>query len=54
VLGFTMIGPEPGEVVAAVQTALLGKLPYTVRRHPDPADDGQGAAPLFGSIPAAR
>src|SRR5437899_4615730 len=27
ILGFTMIGPEAGEVMAAVQTAMLGGLP---------------------------
>ena len=28
ILGFTMIGPEAGEVIAAVQTAMLANLPY--------------------------
>ena len=28
ILGFTMIGPEAGEVMAAVQTAMLAQLPY--------------------------
>ena len=28
ILGFTMIGPEAGEVMAAVQAAMLGELPY--------------------------
>ena len=28
ILGFTMIGPEAGEVMAAVQTAMLAGLPY--------------------------
>ena len=28
ILGFTMIGPEAGEVMAAVQTAMLADLPY--------------------------
>jgi len=28
ILGFTMIGPEAGEVMAAVQTAMLAELPY--------------------------
>src|SRR5258707_6943815 len=28
ILGFTMIGAEAGEVVAAVQTAMLADLPY--------------------------
>ena len=29
ILGFTMIGPEAGEVMAVVQTAMLAGLPYT-------------------------
>jgi len=29
ILGFTMIGSEAGEVLAAVQTAMLAELPYT-------------------------
>jgi pyruvate/2-oxoglutarate dehydrogenase complex dihydrolipoamide dehydrogenase (E3) component len=28
ILGFTMIGPEAGEVMAAVQAAMLAELPY--------------------------
>jgi pyruvate/2-oxoglutarate dehydrogenase complex dihydrolipoamide dehydrogenase (E3) component len=28
ILGFTMLGPDAGEVVAVVQTAMLGGLPY--------------------------
>ena len=28
ILGFTMIGPEAGEVIAAVQAAMLAELPY--------------------------
>ncbi len=56
ILGFTMIGAEAGEVVAAVQTAMLGGLPYTVLRdailaHPTMAE---GLNSLFGAIPAAR
>jgi pyruvate/2-oxoglutarate dehydrogenase complex dihydrolipoamide dehydrogenase (E3) component len=30
--GFTMIGPEAGEVMAAVQTAMLAELPYPTLR----------------------
>ena len=29
ILGFTMLGPEAGEVVAVVQTAMLVGMPYT-------------------------
>jgi pyruvate/2-oxoglutarate dehydrogenase complex dihydrolipoamide dehydrogenase (E3) component len=55
ILGFTMIGPEAGEVMAAVQTAILGGLPYTVFRdailaHPTMAE---GLSSLFDAIPAA-
>ena len=32
ILGFTMIGSEAGEVMAAVQTAMLARLPYTTLR----------------------
>jgi pyruvate/2-oxoglutarate dehydrogenase complex dihydrolipoamide dehydrogenase (E3) component len=32
ILGFTMIGSEAGEVMAAVQTAMLANLPYPVLR----------------------
>ena len=56
VLGFAMIGPEAGEVMAAVQTAILGGLPYTVLRgailaHPTMAE---GLGSLFAAVPTAR
>jgi pyruvate/2-oxoglutarate dehydrogenase complex dihydrolipoamide dehydrogenase (E3) component len=56
ILGFTMIGPEAGEVMAAVQTAMLGGLPYTVLRdailtHPTMTE---GLNSLFAAVPAAR
>jgi len=52
ILGFTMIGTEAGEVVAAVQTAMLGGLPYTVLRdailaHPTMAEGLNG---LFAAV----
>jgi pyruvate/2-oxoglutarate dehydrogenase complex dihydrolipoamide dehydrogenase (E3) component len=55
ILGFTMIGTEAGEVVAAVQTAMLGRLAHTVLRdaiiaHPTMAE---GLNNLFAAIPAA-
>jgi len=55
ILGFAMVGPEAGEVMAAVQTAILGGLPYTVFRdailaHPTMAE---GLNALFAAIPAA-
>jgi len=53
ILGFTMIGAEAGEVVAAVQTAMLASLPYSALRdavlaHPTMAE---GLGPLFSNVP---
>jgi pyruvate/2-oxoglutarate dehydrogenase complex dihydrolipoamide dehydrogenase (E3) component len=53
ILGFTMIGAEAGEVVAAVQTAMLAGLPYpklrdAVLAHPTMAE---GLDPLFSNVP---
>ena len=53
ILGFTMIGHEAGEVMAAVQTAILAELPYPCLRdavlaHPTMAE-GLGA--LFSNVP---
>ncbi|HEX8789888.1 MAG TPA: FAD-dependent oxidoreductase, partial [Polyangiaceae bacterium] len=49
ILGFTMFGADAGEVMAAVQTAMLGGMPYTSLRdavlaHPTMAE---GLGPLF-------
>jgi pyruvate/2-oxoglutarate dehydrogenase complex dihydrolipoamide dehydrogenase (E3) component len=54
ILGFTAFGAEASEMVAAVQTAMLGELPYTVLRdaiftHPTAAE---GLGPLLASVPA--
>ena len=54
ILGFTMIGPEAGEVMAAVQTAILAGMPYTGLRdailtHPTMAE---GLGSLFSSVPS--
>lgn len=53
VLGFTMFGPDAGEVIAVVQTAMLGGLPYTALRdaiftHPTMAE---GLNVLFANPP---
>jgi pyruvate/2-oxoglutarate dehydrogenase complex dihydrolipoamide dehydrogenase (E3) component len=53
ILGFTMVGAEAGEVMAAVQTAMLAKLPYQKLReailaHPTMAE---GLGSLFEKIP---
>jgi pyruvate/2-oxoglutarate dehydrogenase complex dihydrolipoamide dehydrogenase (E3) component len=55
ILGFTMIGPEAGEVVAVVQAAMLAGMPFTGLRdailtHPTMAE---GLNALFSSVPAA-
>lgn len=54
ILGFTMIGPEAGEVMAVVQTAMLAGLPSTALRdaimaHPTMAE---GLGPLLSVVPA--
>jgi pyruvate/2-oxoglutarate dehydrogenase complex dihydrolipoamide dehydrogenase (E3) component len=53
ILGFTILGPEAGEVVAVVQTAMLADLPYprlrdAVLAHPTMAE---GLGPLFSQVP---
>jgi pyruvate/2-oxoglutarate dehydrogenase complex dihydrolipoamide dehydrogenase (E3) component len=53
VLGFTAFGVEAGEVMAAVQVAMAGGLPYTVLRdmvltHPTIAE---GLGDLFSAVP---
>ena len=53
ILGFTMFGPEAGEVMAAVQTAILAGMPYTGLRdailaHPTMAE---GLGDLFSEVP---
>jgi pyruvate/2-oxoglutarate dehydrogenase complex dihydrolipoamide dehydrogenase (E3) component len=55
ILGFTMFGPEAGEVMAVVQTAMLAGMPYTGLRdailaHPTMAE---GLSDLFAEVPAA-
>jgi len=54
ILGFTAFGAEASEMMAAVQTAMLGGLPYTVLRdaiftHPTAAE---GLGPLLAIVPA--
>ena len=53
VLGFTMIGAEAGEVLAAVQTAIIAELPYTKLRDAVIAHltYAEGLGPLFADIP---
>ncbi len=54
ILGFTAFGTEASELMAAVQTAMLAKLPYTALRdaiftHPTMAE---GLTILFAAVPA--
>ena len=54
ILGFTAFGAEASEMMAAVQTAMLGGLPYTVLRdaiftHPTAAE---GLVLLLANVPA--
>jgi pyruvate/2-oxoglutarate dehydrogenase complex dihydrolipoamide dehydrogenase (E3) component len=56
ILGFTMIGPEAGEVMSVVQMAMMGGMPYTaltnaVIAHPTMAE---GLNVLFSSPLVAR
>ena len=53
ILGFTMLGPDAGEVVAVVQTAMLAGMPYTGLRdailtHPTMAE---GLNVLLSNVP---
>jgi pyruvate/2-oxoglutarate dehydrogenase complex dihydrolipoamide dehydrogenase (E3) component len=53
ILGFTMVGAEAGEVMAIVQMAMLGQMPFTVLRdailtHPTMAE---GLGVLFSKVP---
>lgn len=54
IVGFSMVGPEAGEVMAVVQTAMLAGLSYTVLRdailaHPTMSE---GLGPLLSRLPA--
>ncbi|HEV3350662.1 MAG TPA: FAD-dependent oxidoreductase, partial [Methylomirabilota bacterium] len=53
ILGFTMIGPEAGEVMAAVQAAMLAGLPYPKLRDAVLAHltMTEGLGPLLSNVP---
>ena len=56
ILGFTMLGPEAGEVMAVVETAMLAEFPYTKLRdailtHPTMAE---GLNALFSRVEQAK
>jgi pyruvate/2-oxoglutarate dehydrogenase complex dihydrolipoamide dehydrogenase (E3) component len=54
ILGFTMIGAEAGEVLAAVQTAMMAGLPYTKLRDAvfSHLTMAEGLGFLFANVPA--
>jgi pyruvate/2-oxoglutarate dehydrogenase complex dihydrolipoamide dehydrogenase (E3) component len=54
ILGFTMIGSEAGEVMTAVQTAMLGGLPYQRLRDAVIAHltAAEGLGPLLANVPS--
>ena len=53
ILGFSMIGSEAGEVMAAIQTAMLAGLPYPTLRDAVIAHltIAEGLGPLFANVP---
>jgi pyruvate/2-oxoglutarate dehydrogenase complex dihydrolipoamide dehydrogenase (E3) component len=56
ILGFTVLGAEASELMAAVQSAMLGKQPYTMLRdgiftHPTAAE---GLTALLANVPHVR
>lgn len=53
ILGFTMIGAEAGEVMAAVQTAMMAGLPFAKLRDAvfSRLTMGEGLGSLFASVP---
>ena len=56
ILGFAMIGADAGEVVAALQIAMLAELPYqevrdAILAHPTMAE---GLGPLFSNVAAPQ
>ena len=53
ILGFTMIGADAGEIVAAIQTAMLAGLPYQKLRDAVIAHltTAEGLGPLLGRVP---
>jgi len=53
ILGFTMIGPEAGEVMAAVQAAMLAEMPYPKLRDAVLAHltMAEGLGPLLSKVP---
>jgi pyruvate/2-oxoglutarate dehydrogenase complex dihydrolipoamide dehydrogenase (E3) component len=54
ILGFTMIGSEAGEVMAAMQTAILAGLPYQTLRDAviSHLTFAEGFGPLLSNVPA--
>jgi pyruvate/2-oxoglutarate dehydrogenase complex dihydrolipoamide dehydrogenase (E3) component len=53
IIGFTMLGSESGEVMAAIHTAMLAQLPYQELRDAAIAHltYAEGLGPLLGDVP---
>jgi pyruvate/2-oxoglutarate dehydrogenase complex dihydrolipoamide dehydrogenase (E3) component len=53
ILGFTMIGSEAGEVLVAMQTAMLAGLPYSKLRDAviTHLTFAEGLGPLLANVP---
>jgi pyruvate/2-oxoglutarate dehydrogenase complex dihydrolipoamide dehydrogenase (E3) component len=56
ILGFTMIGSEAGEVLAAMQTAMIAELPYQKLRDAviSHLTIAEGLGPLLAKLPARK
>jgi pyruvate/2-oxoglutarate dehydrogenase complex dihydrolipoamide dehydrogenase (E3) component len=56
ILGFTMIGSEAGEVMAAMQTAMIAELPYQKLRDAviSHLTFAEGLGPLLSNVPASQ
>jgi pyruvate/2-oxoglutarate dehydrogenase complex dihydrolipoamide dehydrogenase (E3) component len=56
ILGFTMLGADAGEVMAAMQTAMLAGLPYPKLREAVIAHltTAEGLGPLLQNVPSRR
>ncbi|WOD15846.1 hypothetical protein [Paraburkholderia kirstenboschensis] len=54
ILGYSMIGPEAGEVMASVQTAMIAELPYPKLRDAviSHLTFAEGLGPLLSKVPA--
>jgi hypothetical protein len=54
ILGFTAFGVEASELMAAVQTAMIGRLPYTSPATSGPSTAAEGLIGLFAAAGGTR